>query len=80
MKGGQYMNINSPLPGTILEVQVKKGDLIKKGQVLLIIESMKMQNEIYAENDGLVEEVYININSMVKTEQPLLNIIKNEND
>ena len=74
------MNINSPLPGKILEVQVKKGDLIKKGQVLLIIESMKMQSEIYAENDGLVEEVYINSNNMVETEQPLLKIIKNEND
>jgi biotin carboxyl carrier protein len=69
------MNINSPLPGNIIDVKVKKGDSIKEGQILMIIESMKMQNEIYAENDGLVDEVYVSVNCTVAVEQPLLKII-----
>ena len=47
----------SPLPGAILEVCVKTGDAVKAGQVLLILESMKMENNILAERDGTVEKV-----------------------
>ena len=47
----------SPLPGAILEVNVKVGDTVKAGQVLLILESMKMENNILAERDGTVEKV-----------------------
>ena len=47
----------SPLPGAILEVCVKCGDAVKAGQVLLILESMKMENNILAEWDGTVEKV-----------------------
>ena len=49
----------SPLPGAILEVCVKAGDAIKAGQVLLILESMKMENNILAERDGTVEKVNV---------------------
>jgi len=47
----------SPLPGAILEVCVKVGDTVKAGQVLLILESMKMENNILADRDGKVEKV-----------------------
>jgi len=47
----------SPLPGAILEVCVKVGDTIKAGQVLLILESMKMENNILADRDGTVEKI-----------------------
>lgn len=44
--------IVSPMPGNILNVNVKVGDAVKKGQVLLILEAMKMENEIMAPKDG----------------------------
>jgi len=49
--------MKSPLPGTILDLHVAKGDSIKKGQVLLILEAMKMENSIEAEHDGVVDKI-----------------------
>jgi glutaconyl-CoA/methylmalonyl-CoA decarboxylase subunit gamma len=51
--------IIAPLPGTIIEIMVKPGDVIKKGQVLLVMEAMKMENKIQSEKDGVVESVRI---------------------
>ncbi|MCL2493367.1 MAG: biotin/lipoyl-binding protein [Clostridiales bacterium] len=51
--------IESPMPGTILNVLVKPGDAVKKGQVLLILEAMKMENEIVAPADGIVDAVAV---------------------
>ena len=51
--------MRSPLPGTVLELLVKKGDTIKKGQALLILEAMKMENSIQAEHEGVVEEIKV---------------------
>jgi biotin carboxyl carrier protein len=45
------------MPGTILAVNVKPGDSVKKGQVLVILEAMKMENEILAPQDGTVASV-----------------------
>ncbi|HEX9062696.1 MAG TPA: biotin/lipoyl-containing protein [Clostridia bacterium] len=58
--------INAPMPGTILKVNVSKGDSVKKGQVLLILEAMKMENEIKAASDGIVESVNVEKGSSVK--------------
>ena len=51
--------IKSPMPGTILKVNVATGDSVKKGQVLLILEAMKMENEIVAPADGKVASVNV---------------------
>ena len=53
--GGE--KICSPMPGTILSVSVSAGDAVKKGQVLMILEAMKMENEIMAPCDGTVTSV-----------------------
>lgn len=53
--GGEQ--IVSPMPGNILNVNVKVGDAVKKGQVLLILEAMKMENEIMAPVDGTITSV-----------------------
>ena len=53
-------SVNAPMPGTILSINVNKGDSVKKGQVLLILEAMKMENEIIAPKDGTVESVNVN--------------------
>ncbi len=52
--------LRSPLPGTILEIHCKVGDAVKKGQKLIVLEAMKMENAINADRDGVVKEVKIN--------------------
>jgi len=52
--------LRSPLPGIILDIAVKKGDTIKKGQKVLVLEAMKMENVINADRDGVVKEVKVN--------------------
>jgi len=52
--------LRSPLPGVILDIFCKAGDSLKKGQKVMILEAMKMENVINAEKDGVVKEVKIN--------------------
>lgn len=49
--------VSSPMPGTILKINVKPGDGVKKGDVLLLLEAMKMENEIMAPCDGTIVSV-----------------------
>ena len=51
--------INAPMPGNILAVNVAAGDSVKKGQVLMVLEAMKMENEIMAPRDGRVTAVAV---------------------
>lgn len=51
--------INSPMPGTILDVKVKAGDVVKSGQVLIVLEAMKMENEIVSPRDGKIAAVNV---------------------
>lgn len=50
-------NISAAMPGTILDVRVAVGDTVTKGQPLMILEAMKMENEIMAPTDGTVQEI-----------------------
>ena len=63
--GGE--KINSPMPGTILDVRVSAGQSVKKGQVLCILEAMKMENEIMAPRDGSVAQVVVSKGAVVDT-------------
>ncbi len=51
--------VNAPMPGTILDVKVSQGKAVKKGDILLILEAMKMENEILAPQDGTVAQVIV---------------------
>jgi len=53
-KTAKKESIKSPLPGVILDIKVKEGDQVKKGQTVLILEAMKMENNINAHKDGKV--------------------------
>src|SRR5664280_1151965 len=64
--------MKSPLPGKILKVFAAPGKAFKRGDTLLIIEAMKMENEILAPRDCVVGEVYVEVNQSVKTGEPLL--------
>jgi biotin carboxyl carrier protein len=52
-------SLRSPLPGTILAIKVKVGDIVKEGQTVAILEAMKMENEILSEHDGTVTSVNV---------------------
>ena len=52
--------IKAPLPGTILELKVRTGDKVKIGDTLLIMEAMKMENNIKSDKEGTVQEVNVN--------------------
>ena len=51
--------INAPMPGNILDVRVSAGQAVKSGDVLVILEAMKMENEIMAPADGVVASVHV---------------------
>lgn len=66
--------IEAPMPGNILDVPVKVGDVVKKGQVLLILEAMKMENEIVSPVDGKVVSVNVSKGQTVNAGDALIQI------
>ncbi len=56
-KPAKVKKITSPLPGVVLDVKVQPGDAVKRGQVVMILEAMKMENEIEATDDGIVSSI-----------------------
>ncbi|MFV0366576.1 MAG: biotin/lipoyl-containing protein [Mangrovibacterium sp.] len=54
------IRLKAPMPGKILEVMVKTGDMVKAGDTLLILEAMKMQNAILASTKGIIKKVLVN--------------------
>lgn len=63
--------ITSPMPGTILKLNVAEGQAVKAGDVVLILEAMKMENEIVAPCDGTVKQLLVSKGSTVDTDQIL---------
>ena len=64
--------IDSPMPGNILKVNVTQGQTVKAGTVLVVLEAMKMENEIMAPKDGTVTQVLVSKGSNVDTGSPLV--------
>ena len=54
---GSGEKVNAPMPGTVLDVKVNVGDTVSKGQVIMILEAMKMENDIVASCDGKITSV-----------------------
>lgn len=57
---GGKSGVKSPLPGVILDIKVKVGDAVKKGQTIIILEAMKMENNINADKDGKITAINVN--------------------
>ncbi len=68
--GGE--EINAPMPGKILQLKVKEGDSVSEGDTLLILEAMKMENEIFANTSGSIKKINVSANDMVDTGDVLL--------
>ncbi len=64
--------VNAPMPGTILKVNVTVGQAVKEGEVLVILEAMKMENEIMAPKSGTITQVLTQKGSTVDTNAPLV--------
>lgn len=66
--------IESPMPGTIWKVLVKEGDTVKRGDSVLILEAMKMENNIASEYNGTVKRIFVKEGSFVKAESVIMEI------
>jgi len=66
--------VSAPMPGTIVSIRIKSGDVVKAGDVLLILDSMKIQNEIRAPREGKIREVFVSEGKYVRRREPLIAI------
>ena len=57
---GGGTGVKSPLPGVILDIKVNVGDVVKKGQLVVVLEAMKMENSINADRDGKITAIKVN--------------------
>ena len=67
--------IRAPLPGSIVSIPVKIGQEVKEGQVMVILEAMKMQNDLVCTTDGVITEIKVEESAQVVTDQ-LIMVIK----
>jgi biotin carboxyl carrier protein len=67
-------SITAPMPGSIIDVKVREGEAVKEGDVLLILEAMKMENEVTAPRAGSVTAVLVQKGDTVNSGDPLLTI------
>lgn len=71
---GGGASVNAPMPGSVIEVKVKEGDAVKEGDVLLILEAMKMENELTAPQAGTVSGVMVKKGDTVNSGDPLITL------
>jgi len=69
---GEGEVVKAPMPGTILDVKVSVGARVKRGDILLILEAMKMENELAAPVDGVIAQILVNKGTAVATEDVLI--------
>jgi glutaconyl-CoA/methylmalonyl-CoA decarboxylase subunit gamma len=66
------LTVKAPMPGSVLEVKVKKGDVVNDGAVLIVLEAMKMENELTAAQAGTVTSVLVKKGDIVNSGDPLI--------
>jgi biotin carboxyl carrier protein len=68
-------HLRAPMPGLVVALPVAEGEAVKRGQVILILESMKMQNELKAPRDGTIGRIRVRPGETVEQKQTLLSMI-----
>jgi biotin carboxyl carrier protein len=69
------LTLKSPMPGLIVAIPVNEGEAVKKGQTLIVLESMKMENELRAPRDGTIGSIKVKLRQSVDQHQPLVVVI-----
>ena len=64
--------VKSPMPGNILKINVTQGQQVKEGDVLIILEAMKMENEVVSTKSGTVAQILVSKGAVVETDSPLV--------
>ena len=64
--------VKSPMPGNVLKISVTQGQAVKEGDVLLILEAMKMENEVVSTKAGTVAQIVVSQGAVVETGSPLV--------
>ena len=73
-ESGEF-HLKAPMPGLVVAIPVEEGQEIKKGQVILILESMKMQNELKSPRDGTIGRIRVKTGESVEQKQTLLSVM-----
>ena len=68
-------HLRAPMPGLVVAISVAEGQEVKKGQVILILESMKMQNELKSPRDGVIGRIRVKAGESVEQKQTLLSVM-----
>ena len=71
ISGGEGV-IHPPMPGRVISIKVKEGDSVKIGSSILVLEAMKMQNEIVSNTDGVVREIRVSEGDLVESKDVLV--------
>jgi biotin carboxyl carrier protein len=74
VESGEFI-LKAPMPGLVVAIPVSEGQQVAKGQVMLILESMKMQNELKAPRDGTVHRIKVKAGESVEQKQTLLSVM-----
>ncbi|RLD43137.1 MAG: methylcrotonoyl-CoA carboxylase [Bacteroidetes bacterium] len=77
-QGDGENNLYTPMPGKVIKVNVAAGDHVKRGTIMLVVEAMKMENNIVASSDAIVEKVNVKEGEMVNTDLQLLYLLVEE--
>ncbi len=67
-------DITSPISGKVVNIKVRVGQQVKEGDVLLVVEAMKMENEIHSPVDGVVEEIFVQVGESVNPDEVLIRV------
>lgn len=73
LKSSKMNDIKAPMPGLILSINIKEGDEVQKGDVIMILEAMKMENILKSPGDGVVKSIVVKQGASVEKNQVLIN-------
>lgn len=79
MSGGEedeQLELRSPMPGAVVKINIKEGDNVSKGDTLIVLEAMKMENELKAQIDAVVSKVHVNEKDAVEKNHLLIELSK----
>ena len=68
----------SPMPGKVIKINVKQGSKVKAGDVLIVVEAMKMENNLKASKDAVIESINTKVGEMVEVTKPLIVFVEEE--